>query len=174
MDESSQHTGQLAEAALTALLRQKMSLDPTPLGRMLYESMFGAEISEEQKTARKAMINAYALAILAAIGGNELPEAVFAPEAMPSALPATAPEFYPARRDRNESPVGFVRRVWKPWLDAGVLHQFQLATLDPELLTALKSFCQKRNLKVSQFVPGKSEFVRKREGGAALPQSRGD
>ncbi len=56
----------------------------------------------------------------------------------PSA-PACAPEFYNKRKDRDETPVTFIERVYSQWLGRG-LTSADIARLDPKLSLSLRVF----------------------------------
>jgi len=162
MGETRERTGLLAEEALWALIRKKLETDRTTAGKLLRVVILENDNPDEAAELKRVMIRALSESILRDFQEPHESDATV-PERVPVSLPETAPEFYLDRIDRLESPVEFLRRVWQPWLDAGVLHQFQLKSLDLGLLTGLKSFCQKRGLKVSQFVPTKSDFGKKRD-----------
>lgn len=78
-------------------------------------------------------------------------------------LPDTAPALYEARENKAESALDFLRRVWGPYIKAGLLHQFQLQTRDGALLKAVRNYCGKRGIDVAMVIPTRSHFVEKRE-----------
>lgn len=82
---------------------------------------------------------------------------IVAPDA---GLPTTAPELYDERADRSENPVAFMNRVWGPWLPG--LYQDTLRKLDPKLIPAIKSFCQKRKIDAKSVLP-RAKIVRFRD-----------
>ena len=60
-------------------------------------------------------------------------------------LPSAAPEVWAERdRSKGETPIEFLDRVWKPWIEAGVLYQDDIKRLgDDKLVRAIRSYCQK-------------------------------
>lgn len=68
-------------------------------------------------------------------------------------LPEAASELYDDRADRSENPIDFMNRVWAQWLAAGVLFQDQLRKLDPKLIPAIKSYCQRRKIDAKTVLP---------------------
>lgn len=75
------------------------------------------------------------------------------PELEAGTLPDVAPELYENREDRGENPVDFMNRVWGTRLEAGTLFQDQLRKLDPKLIPAIKSYCQKRDIVLGSVLP---------------------
>jgi hypothetical protein len=66
-------------------------------------------------------------------------------------LPQLAPELYSARKlrdeiGRKETIVEFLRRVWKPWMDADVLSRVELRRLDPSADKAVENWLIHRKL----------------------------
>jgi len=67
-------------------------------------------------------------------------------------LPEAAPELY-QNRARPESPIAFFDRVWRSYVDAGVLYQDQLRQLDPKLIPAIHTYCSKRDIDPKEHLP---------------------
>lgn len=70
-------------------------------------------------------------------------------------LPEEAPDTYAEMRARGgkENPVEFYNRVWKEYVDAGVLYRFQLNALDPTIIPAIKSYCQSHKCSAKKILP---------------------
>ena len=63
-------------------------------------------------------------------------------------LPETAPELYETRnKTLGETPVDFIKRIWGPYIEAGILFQDDLRRLDPKLIAAVTSYCQRMGKK---------------------------
>jgi hypothetical protein len=76
-------------------------------------------------------------------------------EAAPVSLPKTAPETW-AGRDRRakENPIDFLRRVWGPYMDAGVLYQDDIKRLgDDKLVQRVRTYCHQKGLSASDVLP---------------------
>ena len=62
---------------------------------------------------------------------------------LPTQLPERAPELFRPSRGRPkkgaEDIVSFLQRVWKPWIDAGLLTRTDLKRLDPAAYLAVKN-----------------------------------
>lgn len=59
-------------------------------------------------------------------------------------LPETAPELYESRnKDLGETPIDFIKRIWGSYIEAGILFQDDLRRLDPKLIAAVTSYCQR-------------------------------
>lgn len=61
-------------------------------------------------------------------------------------LPSKAPAVWRNKKDREpgETPVTFLRRVWGPYMDAGILYQDDIKRLgDDKLVQTIRSYCQK-------------------------------
>lgn len=88
------------------------------------------------------------------------------PETAACALPDEAPELYSNKRggwkDR-ETIVDFLRRVWKPWIEAGVLTRPDLRRLDPKADRAIVNWTQTKGaLPADLNIPTKSDIVSQR------------
>jgi len=70
-------------------------------------------------------------------------------------LPSRAPELWAERdKKKRESPIDFLRRVWGPYLDAGVLFQCDLKHLgETRLLPAIRVFCHNHGIQASSVLP---------------------
>ncbi len=81
------------------------------------------------------------------------------------ALPDKAPELYSERVDKKEDAISFFKRVYKPWLDKGVvIYQDNLRGnhgLDPKLLQGIRNQYKGNKQKVAAIVPPKSSRVEK-------------
>ncbi len=68
------------------------------------------------------------------------------------------------RRDNrlpNENAIQFLRRVWGPYIDAGLLHQDTLEKLgEGKLLAAVRSYCKDNRLQVGDYLPPKWDRLR--------------
>jgi hypothetical protein len=60
-------------------------------------------------------------------------------------LPETPPEAWADRRDRRETPVDFIRRVYSPWLGHG-LNQADIRRIDRKLYMSLHNWLRTRTL----------------------------
>lgn len=149
--------------AVWSVIEKTLETDQSPYSQFLRGLFTDEKIDSRVKgQLREELINRVAESLVLQMSPTE---GVSLINTTPSELPEKAPELYAERRNRTESPPEFLLRVWKPWIDAKLLYQFRLGTLDPSLLTGLKSFCQKRGKKVSEFLPGKREFVQRRDEG---------
>jgi hypothetical protein len=85
---------------------------------------------------------------------------------LPTQLPAQAPQLY-KERPRDESIVEFLRRVWRPWIEARLLSRADLRRFDPQAYTALYNWRQIGGLPEDVRLPTLREVNdrRLREGG---------
>src|SRR5690606_372997 len=60
-------------------------------------------------------------------------------------IPENAPELYRRRNDRSENPPGFIRRVYGPWLGAGMIRA-DLLKLDRPLYQALQNWLRTNDM----------------------------
>ena len=107
---------------------------------------------------------AQAATLVQASAPHKLPDA--APRTATMALPEQAPELYSNKRggwkDR-ETIVDFLRRVWKPWIEAGVLTRPDLRRLDPKADRAIVNWMQTKGpLPTDLSIPTKSDIVSQR------------
>ena len=98
---------------------------------------------------------------------KELIEPSFEQQADLPALPKAGEiPLYKDRDDKNESAVDFFKRVYKRWLDAGVIiYQFDLRKktpkgepdkgIDPSLSNAIEKECRKKSLNKDEILPTK-------------------
>ena len=81
------------------------------------------------------------------------------------ALPKRPPALYSERHKRQDlvglGIVEFLRAVWKPWIDAGILTRVALRHLDPSAEQALQNFLRKSELPSDLRLPKKSELLKK-------------
>lgn len=73
-------------------------------------------------------------------------------------LPSVAPELYVGNRGGKkggENIVEFMRRVWMPWIEAGVLTRPDLRRIDPKAAQALANFERTSSLPVDLPLPSK-------------------
>jgi hypothetical protein len=73
-------------------------------------------------------------------------------------LPKKAPELFVKRRDPKETIVEFLRRVWKPWMDAGSVTRNDLRRLDPSAARGIENWLAKGPLPDDIKVPTKKEL----------------
>jgi len=71
----------------------------------------------------------------------------------PSPGPATATEVYAERADRTETPLAFLERVWGAQIRGGSVQQADLRRLDEKLVAAIYSYCQRKRLRASDYLP---------------------
>lgn len=72
-----------------------------------------------------------------------------APQGTAMALPEQAPQLYVGNRGGKkggENIIDFLRRVWKPWMDAGVLTRPDLRRLDPKADAAVANWLRQKPL----------------------------
>jgi len=70
--------------------------------------------------------------------------------------PTEAPARWMNREDRlpGETPITFLDRVWRPYVRAGLIYQCDIAKLgDPDLCPAVRSFCQRNELRAGDYLP---------------------
>lgn len=76
------------------------------------------------------------------------------------ALPKKAPELYVGNRgggSAGENIVDFLRRVWKPWIDAGVLSRPDLKHLDPKAYEGIRNWTKRNPMPPDLILASKSE-----------------
>jgi len=73
-------------------------------------------------------------------------------------LPKRAPELFVKRRNSSETIVDFLRRVWKPWMDAGSLTRNDLRKLDQSAARGIDNWLAKNSLPDDIRVPTKKEL----------------
>jgi hypothetical protein len=89
------------------------------------------------------------------------------------ALPTEAPEFYKGNRGGSkggENIVEFLRRVWMPWIEAGVLTRSDLRRLDQKADDGIVNWLQKAPLPDDVFVPTKKVIADQLVGNEFLPR----
>jgi hypothetical protein len=79
-------------------------------------------------------------------------------------LPGQAPELYVpkqgVKKSERENVIGFLARVWGPWIAAGVLTRPALRRLDRKAYNLLISYLQNHDLPEGWKIPSKSETLR--------------
>ncbi len=155
---------QSAQRAIAAAMGGDLIGSPDEIAAAVAEQFTQALRNRMQEAVRKAIVGA----LQEFVGSGMVvppapPHSSSKPTDSQRKLPEIAPERYAQRLSRQEGPVEFLRRVWGPWIDRGLLYQFQLNRLDPDLLSSLKSYCQKRGQKASIYLPSKSAYVRERD-----------
>ena len=124
------------------------------------------EIENQAKAIAAAMpksLNGAQAADLYVLVGRELGMThLLLPEARPDRfysieLPETAPELYSERRDRSEGAVGFLKRVYGPWLGQGLARN-HMRHLDPVFYHALQNWLRKNVLPDDVDLPTKKEL----------------
>lgn len=83
------------------------------------------------------------------------------PETAACALPDEAPELYVGNRGGKkggENIVDFLRRVWKPWIEAGVLSRPDLRRLDPKADAAVNNWLRVHEFPDDIKIPKLSEL----------------
>lgn len=71
-----------------------------------------------------------------------------------SSLPDSAPELYAGRRDKKEDPVSFLKRVWGPYMELGVLYREDIERLgDIRLIPTLRVHCHRHDLDAESILP---------------------
>lgn len=89
-------------------------------------------------------------------------------------LPATAPAKWenPADRLPNETPIEFLKRVWGPYIKAGILYQRDLHRLgEHKLVSAIRGYCFRNKLTSSLYLPPPLSVKLDRAFEAAQPGS---
>lgn len=88
-------------------------------------------------------------------------------------LPSKAPETWAERdRSRKETPIEFLRRVWGPYMEAGVLYQDDIKRLgDPDLVQAVRNYCIRHEMKAADVLPPPAKVRLERALAAAAPGS---
>ena len=86
-----------------------------------------------------------------------------------SFLPKKAPKLWLERKNKDESPVDFIRRVYAPWLGKG-LGKPHIRQLDMSLYEALRKWPQNNERPTDLYLPTKSEIIDKRvaDAGGAI------
>ena len=90
---------------------------------------------------------------LQAFLGSQPREKLIIPEPQPDVGPRPARqkpqrrELWKDRQDRNESPVAFAARVYRAWMDEGVLARTDIKALDAELYGAINQWLTNNNQK---------------------------
>jgi len=76
-------------------------------------------------------------------------------DAAPVSLPKSAPETWAERdRTKTETPIDFLRRVWGPSMDAGILYQDDIKRLgDDKLVQRIRSYCHQKGLVAADVLP---------------------
>jgi hypothetical protein len=85
----------------------------------------------------------------------------------PLALPETAPEKYQGNRGGSkggENIVEFLRRVWMPWIEAGVLTRSALRRLDKAADRGVDNWLQDHPLPADINLPTKTDVLNKQYG----------
>jgi hypothetical protein len=80
----------------------------------------------------------------------------------PLALPEVAPELYAGNRgggSKGENIIDFLRRVWMPWIEAGVLTRPDLKRLDKGAYVGLGNWLRNNELPADIAIPKKSEVL---------------
>jgi hypothetical protein len=95
---------------------------------------------------------------LAAIIKSAMDDVGPAEVATPAPLPLAPPELWSKRTDRAESPVGFVRRVYAPYIGHGFTRP-DLRKLDPELYRAVTVWEHRHPEDRMTEIPKKSEVI---------------
>jgi hypothetical protein len=99
---------------------------------------------------------------------------IYSPGVFPNSLPEQAPELY-KNSPRHETILDFLRRVWKPWIDAGLLSRSDLRQLDPKAYTAVYNWLHRNGLPEDLRLPTKREVNDRRlrdEGITTLRMAR--
>lgn len=80
-------------------------------------------------------------------------------EADPDRLPDHAPMLYMDRTSRGQTIVEFMRAVWLPWIQSGLLTRPDLRRLDPQAYMAMANWLRRQEWPADLPIPTKSQTV---------------
>lgn len=118
------------------------------------------DVLSEQYSTGTAIINDEEVALLKAFNSldtnNKRLVEAFTKSLMRPPLPETAPKEYSKRKDRSESPVDFIRRVYATWLATGIPRP-HLKKIDGKLYVGLQNWLRQNELPSDVNLPKRSD-----------------